>query len=157
MTNQKSSGRCWLFAALNVIRLPLVKHLNLEDFEFSQNYLFFWDKIERCNFVLHNIVETAKRNEPVDGRLVSFILRVSIVTLIVLAVVWWKSIFNTWNLVYKDWFRQKLRETSFTLEQISKIQSLICNLLITWKNSKLYPISEVSEYTNWSERQVSRK
>lgn len=77
LTNQKSSGRCWLFAALNVIRLPVIKHFNLEDFEFSQGYLFYWDKIERCNFFLHNIVETAKRNEPVDSRLVSFLLYVS--------------------------------------------------------------------------------
>ncbi|XP_066148714.1 bleomycin hydrolase isoform X2 [Euwallacea fornicatus] len=74
MTNQKSSGRCWLFAALNVIRLPVIKHFNLEDFEFSQSYLFYWDKIERCNFFLNNVVETARRNEPVDGRLVSFLL-----------------------------------------------------------------------------------
>lgn len=74
VTNQKSSGRCWLFAALNVIRLPFIKHFNLEDFEFSQGYLFFWDKIERCNFFLNNIVETAARNEPIDGRLVSFLL-----------------------------------------------------------------------------------
>lgn len=74
ITNQKSSGRCWLFAALNVIRLPVMKHFNLEDFEFSQSYLFFWDKIERCNFFLNNIVETARRNEPVDGRLSSFLL-----------------------------------------------------------------------------------
>lgn len=77
MTHQKSSGRCWLFAALNVIRLPFAKKLNIDDFEFSQNYLFFWDKIERCNFALHNILETAKRNESIDGRLVSFILHVS--------------------------------------------------------------------------------
>ncbi|KAJ8978771.1 hypothetical protein NQ317_015495 [Molorchus minor] len=74
ITNQKSSGRCWLFAALNVIRLPFIKHFNLDDFEFSQGYLFFWDKIERCNFFLNNIVETAARNEPVDGRLTSFLL-----------------------------------------------------------------------------------
>lgn len=75
VTNQKSSGRCWLFAALNVIRLPFIKHHNLDDFEFSQGYLFFWDKIERCNFFLNNIVETARRNESVDGRLVSFLLQ----------------------------------------------------------------------------------
>lgn len=75
ITNQKSSGRCWLFAALNVIRLPVIKHFNLEDFEFSQNYLFFWDKIERCNFFLNNIVEVARRNEPVDGRLSAFLLQ----------------------------------------------------------------------------------
>ncbi|KAL1502793.1 hypothetical protein ABEB36_007888 [Hypothenemus hampei] len=74
LTNQKSSGRCWLFAALNVIRLPVIKKFNLEDFEFSQGYLFYWDKIERCNFFLNNIVETTKRGEPVDGRLVSFLL-----------------------------------------------------------------------------------
>lgn len=73
ITNQKSSGRCWIFAALNVIRLPFIKHYNLEDFEFSQGYLFFWDKIERCNFFLNNVIETMKRNEPVDGRLAAFL------------------------------------------------------------------------------------
>lgn len=78
VTNQKNSGRCWLFATLNVIRLPFMKHLNIEDFEFSQGYLFFWDKIERCNYFLNNIVETARRNEPVEGRLVSFLLLVSV-------------------------------------------------------------------------------
>lgn len=45
MTNQKSSGRCWIFAALNVIRIPFVKQYNIEEFEFSQPYLFFWDKV----------------------------------------------------------------------------------------------------------------
>lgn len=94
MTNQKSSGRCWLFAALNVIRLPFIKQLNLEDFEFSQLYLFFWDKIERCNFVLHNIVETAKRNEPVDGRLVSFLLHVSIIRTFNLLFDFFLSVYN---------------------------------------------------------------
>ncbi|KRT81702.1 Peptidase, partial [Oryctes borbonicus] len=74
MTNQKNSGRCWIFAALNVMRLPFIKSLNLEDFEFSQGYLFFWDKIERCNFFLNNVVEVARRNEAVDGRLMSFLL-----------------------------------------------------------------------------------
>lgn len=77
VTNQKNSGRCWIFAALNVIRLPFMKQLNIDDFEFSQGYLFFWDKIERCNYFLNNIVETARRNEPVEGRLVSFLLHVS--------------------------------------------------------------------------------
>ncbi|KAI8127898.1 Bleomycin hydrolase [Lucilia cuprina] len=74
VTNQKSSGRCWLFAALNCLRLPFMKEYNLEEFEFSQSYLFYWDKIERCNYFLNNIVKTAKRGEKVDGRLVSFLL-----------------------------------------------------------------------------------
>lgn len=74
VTNQKSSGRCWIFSTLNVIRPIFMKRFGLEDFEFSQAYLFFWDKVERCNYFLHNIVKTAQRNEPVEGRLVSFLL-----------------------------------------------------------------------------------
>jgi len=74
VTNQKSSGRCWLFAALNVARQPFVKQHNLEDFEFSQAHLFYWDKIERANYFLNNIVLTAKRGEEVTGRTVSYIL-----------------------------------------------------------------------------------
>ncbi|MEQ2226061.1 hypothetical protein ILYODFUR_023797 [Ilyodon furcidens] len=45
ITNQKSSGRCWIFSCLNVMRLPFIKKFNLEEFEFSQSYLFFWDKV----------------------------------------------------------------------------------------------------------------
>lgn len=45
ITNQKNSGRCWLFAILNVMRTSFMKHHNLEEFEFSQAYLFFWDKV----------------------------------------------------------------------------------------------------------------
>lgn len=74
VTNQKSSGRCWLFAALNVARQPFVKQHNLEDFEFSQGHLFYWDKIERANYFLHNIVLTARRGEEVTGRTVSYLL-----------------------------------------------------------------------------------
>lgn len=86
MTNQKNSGRCWIFATLNVIRLPFIKNHNLEEFEFSQGYLFFWDKIERCNYFLHNIVKTARRGEAVDGRLVSFLLQVSVHTFIIFLI-----------------------------------------------------------------------
>ncbi len=45
VTNQRSSGRCWLFACLNAMRIPFMKENNLDDFEFSQGYLFFWDKV----------------------------------------------------------------------------------------------------------------
>ncbi|XP_015608755.1 bleomycin hydrolase [Cephus cinctus] len=74
ITNQKNSGRCWIFATLNVIRIPFMKNHNLDEFEFSQTYLFFWDKIERCNYFLQNIVKTAERGESIEGRLVSFLL-----------------------------------------------------------------------------------
>jgi len=54
ITNQKNSGRCWVFAALNVIRVPFMQQRNLDEFEFSQAYLFFWDKVrhfEFCNLI----------------------------------------------------------------------------------------------------------
>jgi len=72
VTSQKSTGRCWLFAALNVIRIPFMKHYKLDKFEFSQSYLFFWDKFERANYFLEQIIDTVK--EPLDGRLVQHLL-----------------------------------------------------------------------------------
>ena len=55
VTSQKSSGRCWIFAVMNAMRVPFVKKLEIEDFEFSQSYLFFCDKIERSNYFLNTI------------------------------------------------------------------------------------------------------
>ena len=72
VTNQKSSGRCWLFAGLNLFRVGAMKKMKLKNFEFSQNYAMFWDKIERANFFLENIIDTADRD--VDDREVHFLL-----------------------------------------------------------------------------------
>lgn len=71
-TNQKSSGRCWLFAATNVLREHLGKKLNLEQFELSQSYLAFWDKFERCNYFFEAVLETA--GLPLTDRTVNYIL-----------------------------------------------------------------------------------
>ena len=72
ITNQKASGRCWMFAALNVMRLEIMEKLNLETMELSQNYPLFYDKLEKSNYFLENIIETLE--EPLDGRLVSYLL-----------------------------------------------------------------------------------
>uniref|UniRef100_A0A671NTJ1 Bleomycin hydrolase n=1 Tax=Sinocyclocheilus anshuiensis TaxID=1608454 RepID=A0A671NTJ1_9TELE len=80
VTNQKNSGTCTRLgeyvsnSCLNVMRLPFMKKFNVEEFEFSQSYLFFWDKVERCYYFLRACVETAQRKESVDGRLVQFLL-----------------------------------------------------------------------------------
>jgi len=71
-TNQKRSGRCWLFAGLNALRLQAMEKMNLKEFELSQAYLMFWDKLEKANYFLESIIET--RDEPLDGRLVMWIL-----------------------------------------------------------------------------------
>ncbi|MBQ9264437.1 MAG: C1 family peptidase [Clostridia bacterium] len=72
VANQQRSGRCWLFAATNVLRERIAKELNLEEFELSQSYLAFWDKFERANYFLESILETA--DLPTDDRTVAFIL-----------------------------------------------------------------------------------
>jgi bleomycin hydrolase len=71
VTEQKQSGRCWLFAALNLMRIGFCRKLQLEEFEFSQSYLFFYDKLEKSNYYLENIIKT--KDEPLDSRLVSFL------------------------------------------------------------------------------------
>ena len=71
-TNQKQSGRCWIFAATNVLREIVAKELNLDSFELSQSYLAFWDKFERVNYYLESILDTA--HLPADDRTVSYIV-----------------------------------------------------------------------------------
>jgi bleomycin hydrolase len=71
-TAQGQTGRCWTFAGLNTLRIYAMKRLNLEDFELSQSYIMFWDKLEKANYFLENIIET--RDEPLDGRLVMWLL-----------------------------------------------------------------------------------
>jgi len=56
-TNQGRSGRCWMFAGLNIFRHTVIKALDLEDFEFSETYLFFWDKLERANTFLRWFID----------------------------------------------------------------------------------------------------
>lgn len=72
VTNQKSSGRCWLFAALNVLRREICNKYELDNFEFSQNYLFFWDKLERMNYNLECILRT--KTEPIESQTVQHLL-----------------------------------------------------------------------------------
>jgi bleomycin hydrolase len=72
VTNQERSGRCWLFAGLNLLRVGAMKTMGLKEFEFSQNYLMFWDKLERANYFLEAIIETAGRD--VDDRTVAHLL-----------------------------------------------------------------------------------
>ncbi|MEK7466911.1 MAG: C1 family peptidase [Planctomycetota bacterium] len=59
VTAQKNSGRCWMFAGLNLFRVGAMKKMKLDSFEFSQNYTFFWDKLERANYFLEKVIETA--------------------------------------------------------------------------------------------------
>lgn len=71
-TDQQRSGRCWMFASLNTFRIHTMRKFNLKTFEFSQAYPLFWDKLEKANWFLENVLDTLE--EPRDGRLVQFLL-----------------------------------------------------------------------------------
>ena len=71
-TQQGASGRCWLFSGLNLFRVDTMDSLNVKQFEFSQNFMMFWDKIERANYILESVIETADR--PVDDRIVQHLM-----------------------------------------------------------------------------------
>jgi bleomycin hydrolase len=72
ISDQKSSGRCWLFTSLNVIRPKVIKKYDLTDFHFSQNHLFFWDQFEKANLFLENII--AHADEEIDSRINHWLL-----------------------------------------------------------------------------------
>ncbi len=72
ITNQKQSGRCWMFAGLNIMRMVGAKKLNLKTLELSQAYLQFYDKLEKANFTLEKAIEII--DEPLSSRLNTFLL-----------------------------------------------------------------------------------
>lgn len=72
VANQKQSGRCWMFAALNTMRHHLADLFKLSDFELSQNYTYFWDKFEKANYFYQNVLNTA--DQPLSSRKVAFLM-----------------------------------------------------------------------------------
>ena len=70
--DQQRSGRCWMFASLNTFRYRTIKKYNLKTFELSQSYPLYFDKLEKSNWFLQNILDTL--DEPLDGRLMAFLL-----------------------------------------------------------------------------------
>ena len=72
VTNQKASGRCWGFAGLNLMRVDLCRKYNLKNFEFSQNYFMFCDKLEKSNYFLENILNNL--DEQYDSRLMMWLV-----------------------------------------------------------------------------------
>ncbi len=72
ITDQKSSGRCWMFAALNIMRYEVMQKFKLKNFEFSQSYPLFFDKLEKSNYFLEAVLENL--DEPLNGRLMAHLL-----------------------------------------------------------------------------------
>ena len=74
VADQKRSGRCWMFAALNTMRHSMREKLHMkDDFELSQNYTFFWDKLEKSNYFLENVLQTA--GLPTSDRKIAWLMQ----------------------------------------------------------------------------------
>ena len=71
-TDQQRSGRCWMFAALNTMRMRVMRKYDVKEFELSQAYPLYWDKLEKSNWFFENVIATV--DEPTDGRMVSFLM-----------------------------------------------------------------------------------
>ena len=70
ISDQKSSGRCWMFSGFNVLRSNFAKRTDSLTVQFSHDYLFFWDQLEKANFMLQGIIDTGKK--PIDDQRVQF-------------------------------------------------------------------------------------
>jgi bleomycin hydrolase len=75
VANQKQSGRCWMFSALNTMRHSIQKNFKIKDFELSQNYTNFWDKFEKSNWFFENVIATADKD--LGDRKVAFLFAYS--------------------------------------------------------------------------------
>ena len=119
VTNQKKSGRCWLFAALNMLRVPAMKKMNVKEFEFSQNWAMFWDKFERANWFLQHIIDTAGRD--VDDRTVAFLLNAPI------------GDGGQWNMFVNVVKKHGLVPKSAMPETESSSCTMKMNMILRWK------------------------
>lgn len=73
ITDQQSSGRCWLFTGMNVMRAQMIKKYSLGEFQFSQSYSFFYDQLEKSNLFLQAVIDNAKK--PMDDKLVEWLFK----------------------------------------------------------------------------------
>lgn len=73
ITNQKSSGRCWLFSGLNVLRAKMIDKYNLDAFKFSQAYTFFYDQLEKSNLFLQGVIDTSAKD--MDDKMVEWLFK----------------------------------------------------------------------------------
>ena len=73
ISDQQSSGRCWLFTGLNVLRAKAIAKYDMGEFQFSQNYSFFWDQLEKANLFLQGIIDT--RQKSMDDKMVEWLFK----------------------------------------------------------------------------------
>ena len=76
VTNQLQSGRCWIFSSMNVLREKIGKKYQIKEFELSQNYIAFYDKLEKANWFMNCVID--EKNEPADSETNRFLLEMAV-------------------------------------------------------------------------------
>jgi|SRR5680860_1278980 len=154
VTDQKNSGRCWLFAALNTLRHQIVKDYKLDDFELSETYPYFWDKLEKSNTFYEHIIESA--HAPIDDRRVEDLLNnpqgdggwweyaAAVITKygIVPKYVMPEAIATSKSNELNTLLNRKLRKDSFILRQLVTSDDSENNI----KNIKMKMLSEIYQF-----------
>ncbi len=143
ITDQKQSGRCWMFTSLNVLRPIAMSRLNISEFEFSTNYLYFWDIFEKSNLFLEGIIDT--KSKPINDREVDWLFS----NVVGDGGVWnsFTNLADKYGLVPKDVMpethssentsqmikiiKRKLREDAITLRQSKANESTVRNIKVT--------------------------
>ncbi len=136
--NQKQSGRCWIFAGLNVLREIVAKKLKLKDFELSQNYIALYDKLEKCNYCLSSIADLID-NEP-DERVLMHVLTWGVSD----GGQWdmFKNIVKKYGILPKNNFNETF-QSSATSESNFLINNLIRQFACEIKNLKNKDYNEI--------------
>lgn len=154
ITNQKSSGRCWMFTGLNVLRAKVIDKYDLKEFQFSHNFLFFYDQLEKANLFYNGMIETAFK--PIDDREVEWLLKnpigdggqwTGVVDLISkYGLVPSEAMPETYHSENTSMMRRllarKLRKDGLELREIGK-SKLSKEAIITIKNEKLADIYQI--------------
>lgn len=166
ITDQKKSGRCWMFSSLNIFRPLVIRQFNLVDFEFSENYLYFWDLIEKSNLFLNNIVNSA--NLPIDNQKVKWYLRspvddggqwINFVNLVKKYGLVPKEAMNETNSSENTSWMIKLVNTKLR-EDALELRELVANrppVLLANKTKNTQEIKELAENKNDQKKLDARK
>jgi bleomycin hydrolase len=141
ITNQEKSGRCWLFTGLNILRAKMIQHQHLGEFQFSENYVFFYDQLEKSNLFLQSIIDNVSK--PMDDRLVEWLFKnpisdggqfTGIADLItkygVVPAECMPETYNSNNTgVYADLLSEKLREYGLQLREMYSKGTKVAGLM----------------------------
>ena len=158
ISNQKHSGRCWMYTGLNVLRAKVIEKYQLDDFQFSHNYLFFYDQLEKANMFYNGMIETAFL--PLNDRKVEWLLKnpigdggqwTGVVDLItkygMVPETAMPETYQSENTsMMSRLIRRKMREDGMALRELGKSR-MAPEIVMQMKNEKLAEIYKILAYS----------